>query len=78
MGKPPCMVDIMPEISGVDFDKTWKKRVTVTVDVKSGLKAFFISGDDLIAAKLSSGRPVDLADVAAMRESRKAKARKRK
>ena len=29
-----------------------------------------ISADDLIAAKLASGRPQDLADVAALREAR--------
>ncbi|MDQ6666525.1 MAG: hypothetical protein M3Z23_19270 [Acidobacteriota bacterium] len=33
------------------------------IDTQSGLKAFFISKDDLIAAKLASGRTRDLADV---------------
>jgi len=25
MGHPPLMIDILPEISGVDFDKAWEK-----------------------------------------------------
>jgi hypothetical protein len=40
------------------------------VDRETGLKANIISADDLIAAKLASGRPQDLADVAALREAR--------
>jgi hypothetical protein len=39
------------------------------LDAATGLKAFFISKDDLIAAKLASGRPQDLADVSAMRKA---------
>jgi hypothetical protein len=35
----------------------------------SGLKAFFISRDDLIAAKLATARPQDLADVDAIRKA---------
>ena len=33
------------------------------IDTKTGLKAWFISRDDLVAAKLASGRIRDLADV---------------
>ena len=40
-----------------------ERRVESVVDPASGLKAFFISKDDLIAAKLASGRTRDLADV---------------
>jgi hypothetical protein len=40
-----------------------------TVDPDSGLTAFFISRDDLIAAKLASGRPQDLADVSAIQKA---------
>ena len=73
LGTPPVMVDILPEIAGVDFDDAWQRRVAVTIDVGTGLRAQFISGADLIAAKLAAGRPQDLADVDALN---KAKGRK--
>ena len=70
MGTPPVMVDILPEIAGVDFDDAWERRVKVTIDVETGLRANFISGADLIAAKLAAGRPQDLADVDALKEAK--------
>lgn len=68
MGTPPVMVDIMPRISGVDFEAAWQRRVETVVDEK--LAVPFISRDDLVAAKLSSGRPQDLADVAALQAAK--------
>jgi hypothetical protein len=70
MGTPPVMVDILPEIAGVDFDGAWQRRVEVMIDVETGLRAQFISGADLIAAKLAAGRPQDLADVNALNEAK--------
>ncbi len=67
MGHPPLMIDILPEISGVDFDAAWEKRVAVKID--KGLKVFFIDTDSLIDSKLAAGRPEDLADVAALRRA---------
>jgi len=46
-------------------------RVETTLDLDSGLRAFFISRDDLIAAKLAAARPQDLADVDALRKAMK-------
>src|ERR1039457_3902541 len=60
MGKAPLMIEILPDIKGVDFDSAWEKRVETVVDPDAGLKAFFISRDDLIAAKLAAARPQDL------------------
>lgn len=54
MGSPPVMVDILPRISGVDFEEAWQRRVEVAIDDK--LSAPFISREDLIAAKLAAGR----------------------
>jgi hypothetical protein len=62
-GHDPRGVDILPDIPGVDFDAAWERRVEGVIDMTSGLKAFFISKDDLIASKLASGRTRDLADV---------------
>ncbi len=66
MGTPPVAVDILAKIPGVVFNVAWKNRVTVTLD-EQGVTAQVISRDDLIAAKLASGRPQDLADVEAIR-----------
>jgi hypothetical protein len=68
-GRDPHGFDILPDIPGVDFDAAWKRRVETVIDPATGLKANFISADDLIAAKLASGRPQDLADVDAIRKA---------
>ena len=67
MGTPPVMVDILPRISGVDFEEAWRRRAEVAID--DTLTAPFISREDLIAAKLAAGRPQDLADAAALAEN---------
>jgi len=67
MGTPPVMVDIMPRISGVEFDDAWQRRVSVAID--DSLTVPFISRSDLLAAKISAGRAQDLADVVALRDS---------
>jgi hypothetical protein len=68
-GRDPKGFDILPNIPGVDFDAAWQRRVEAVLDGETGLKAHFISAEDLIAAKLAAGRPQDLADVAAIREA---------
>jgi hypothetical protein len=69
MGTPPVAVDILAKIPGVVFNAAWKNRVTVTLDEQQGITAQVISRDDLIAAKLASGRPQDLLDVEAIRRA---------
>jgi hypothetical protein len=61
------MIDIFSEISGVNFDTAWGKRVAVKID--PDLQVPFIDADSLIASKLASGRPEDLADVEALRQA---------
>ena len=68
-GREPSGVDILPDIPGVDFDAAWEKRIEGVIDMATDQKAFFISSDDLIAAKLAAGRPQDIADVAAIRQA---------
>jgi hypothetical protein len=72
VGRPPVMVDLLLEIDGVNFDEAWSRRIEVVIDDATGLKAAFISRDDLIAAKLASGRPQDIADVQALRDAAEA------
>jgi hypothetical protein len=69
MGHPPVAVDILTDIPGVDFDSAWERRVEHVIDNATGLKATFISANDLMAAKQASGRPQDIADVAAIRKA---------
>jgi hypothetical protein len=68
-GRDPKGFDILPAIPGVDFDAAWERRVEIVIDPATGLKANFISADDLIASKLASGRPRDLADVDELRKA---------
>jgi len=74
MGRDPVGVDILTTIPGVEFDPAWERRVEDVIDPTSGLKASFISLEDLIAGKLASGRPQDLADVDAIRKAAESQA----
>ncbi len=69
MGHEPLMVDILPEIDGVDFEQVWANRVEGVIDACTGQIAHFISSDDLVTAKLAAGRPQDIADAAAIRKT---------
>jgi hypothetical protein len=73
-GRDPKGFDILPSIPGVDFDAAWERRVEGVIDATTGLKAFFISSNDLVAAKLAAGRPQDLADVDAIRKAAESQA----
>ena len=68
-GRDPRGFDILVSIPGVDFDAAWQRRVETIIDPASGLEANFISAEDLIASKLASGRPRDLADVYEIRKA---------
>src|SRR5271168_5087896 len=69
MGREPVGVDILTAIPGVEFDAAWQRRLDAVIDPASELKASFISRDDLVAAKLASGRPRDLSDVDEIRKA---------
>jgi hypothetical protein len=68
-GHDPHGFDILLHIPGVDFEYAWSRRIEGVIDPPSGLIANFISADDLIAAKLASGRPQDLADADAVKQA---------
>lgn len=75
MGHAPLMVEIFPNIKGVEFDRAWEKRVETILDPGTGLTAFLISREDLIAAKLATGRAQDLADIEALRKAAESEGR---
>lgn len=68
MGLPPCRIDILTQISGVQFDAAWPQRLTVTV---AGLPLPVIGLADLKVNKAASGRPKDLADLDALGRAEK-------
>ena len=59
MGVPPVRADVLMGIPGLEFGPAWERRVEVDFD---GLPVLFISREDLIQAKLASGRAQDLID----------------
>lgn len=66
IGLPPRRIDILTALSGLDFDEAWKRRATVRI---GSAAVPFLGREDLIRNKRASGRPKDLADLDALRES---------
>lgn len=60
MGVPPFRIEILNEISGVDFTKCCAERVVDTLD---GVEVPIISLKHLRANKAASGRTKDLTDL---------------
>ncbi|WP_238398383.1 hypothetical protein [Edaphobacter sp. 12200R-103] len=61
IGVEPSRIDVLQGLSGVDFESAWSRRVWF--EVEEGLKAPFLSLEDLLANKQTTGRPQDLADL---------------
>ncbi len=61
IGLPPIRIDVITEISGVEFDAAWPNREVVKID---GLDVTIIGRADLLANKKATGRPKDAIDVA--------------
>jgi hypothetical protein len=71
MGRAPVGVDLLTKIPGIEFDAAWQRRVEDVVDEKTGLKATFISAEDLIISKEATGRLQDLADADAVKRAQR-------
>jgi Nucleotidyl transferase of unknown function (DUF2204) len=63
LGVPPIRIDLLTSITGVTFDDAWMGRVEVEL---GGTPAKIIGRQALIQNKKSTGRPQDLADLAAL------------
>jgi len=59
-GFPPSRIEIMNQISGVDFDECIKRMEMADFD---GFEVPVISRNDLLSNKKASGRHKDLADI---------------
>lgn len=68
IGVAPIRIDIITSIPGVEFEDAWQRRLVSPIDE---IPVPFISKDDLIAAKLASGRPQDLVDAGALAKSKR-------
>ncbi len=60
MGIPPVRIEVLNEISGVEFEDCLSRRIKVDLD---GLLVNFIGMEDLKKNKKAAGRLKDLADV---------------
>jgi hypothetical protein len=69
MGYPPVRIDILMGIPGIKFEVAWKNRVKIEFD---DVLVNFISKEDLITAKIASGRPQDLLDAETLSKANKA------
>ena len=65
-GYPPNRIDLVTSISGVTFAEAWERRDCARVE---GLPMIFVDRQTLLANKAASGRPKDLADIAALSKS---------
>lgn len=71
LGLPPVRIDLLTSISGVSFEKAWERRV----ETKLGGEPVAVLGfEDMLRNKRASGRPKDLADVAALLALKSARA----
>ena len=60
IGRPPSRIDLMNELTGIDFEQAWQHRNVIAVDE---VEVPFISLNDLVDAKRACGRPQDLLDL---------------
>lgn len=63
IGLPPRRIDVLTEISGLDFDEAWPSRVIQTV---GEIDVPFLGREALLKNKRASGRTKDLADLEAL------------
>lgn len=62
-GVAPYRIDLLTGITGVRFEDAYPERLEATVD---GIPCAFLGRADLVANKRATGRPKDLADLAAL------------
>lgn len=59
LGYEPNRIDILMELEGVDFEKCYRRKTEIELD---GIKTNFLSLQDLIKVKKTTGGLQDLAD----------------
>ncbi len=69
IGVAPRRIDIITQIDGVEFNNAYQSRTTVVME---GLNLPFISKEDLIKNKKSTGRDKDILDAKHLEENENA------
>ncbi len=67
MGLPPRRIDLLTQLSGVDFDEAWAGRSTVMV---AGRPVAFLGREALLENTRAAGRPKELLDVELLEKQR--------
>jgi hypothetical protein len=60
IGVPPCEIDFLTTIPGLDFVTAWNNKV---ISEENDSPIYYLGKSDLITAKQTAGRPQDLADL---------------
>jgi hypothetical protein len=60
IGLPPRRIDLLTDVSGLDFDEAWSNRTMHSIGVRA---VPFLGREDLIRNKRASGRAKDVADL---------------
>ena len=66
LGVPPCAIDFLTTIPGLDFDQAWLGKVS---SLENDFLVYYLGKTDLILAKQTAGRPQDLADLDELRRA---------
>lgn len=66
LGVPPCAVDLLTTIPGLEFEAAWPNRV---ISEENDFPIYYLGKADLIKAKKKAGRPQDLADLDELRRA---------
>ena len=65
LGYPPARIDLLTDLSGVEFEDCYSKREKVSIESTT---VNFIDLDSLIKTKLATNRPQDLVDAEKLKE----------
>ena len=65
IGRPPCRIDLLTDLTGVDFEEAWRNRTNLPFE---GISIPFLGREDLLRNKRATGRAQDLADLEALGE----------
>jgi hypothetical protein len=60
IGQPPRRIDLLTDVSGLEFDEAWSNRA---MHALGGRSVPFLGRAELIRNKRASGRPKDIADL---------------